>query len=220
MIKRFLLSAFLAVCAFSAIAQVGMSSVATPTGAYNYTKINSNVTTVVKGSYGTLRSININTSGTASIATVYDSKVIPPVQAAATTSSTGGTLAAATYYYVVTTVSAAGESFRSNEVSVATAGTTSSNTINWSAVSGATGYKIYRGTAAGVEDVFYSVGIVTTFLDTGAANTAGTPPSGNPIAVINSASAPGTLLYDVAFSNGLVIVTTGTTAGDITISYK
>lgn len=220
MVKRFLLFLCLMAYVFVASAQVGMSSVATPTGAYNSVKINSNATTVVKDIYGTLRGININTSGTSSVATVYDSKVIPPVQAAATTSTTGGTLAAATYYYVITTVSVTGESFRSNEMSVTTTGTTSSNTVNWAAVTGATGYKIYRGTAAGVENVFYSVGAVTTFLDTGAANTAGTPPTGNPIAVINSASAPGTFIYDIAFTNGLVIVTTGTTAADMTISYK
>lgn len=97
----------------------------------------------------------------------------------ATTVTTGGTLAAGTYYYVITATNAAGETTKSNEVSIVTTGTTSTNTVTWTAVTGATGYKIYRGTASGQEGVFYSVGAVTTFSDTGAANTAGTPPTTN-----------------------------------------
>lgn len=100
----------------------------------------------------------------------------PPVQAAATTSVSGGTLAAATYSYVITALSAAGETPRSNEQSIATTGAASSNTLTWAAVPGASSYKVYRGTGAGLENVFYSLGNVTTFLDTGAANTVGAPP--------------------------------------------
>ena len=70
---------------------------------------------------------------------------------------------------------ASSETRPSNEQSIATTGATSSNTINWGAVSGATGYRIYRGTTADGQNVFYTVGAVVTFLDTGAANTAGTP---------------------------------------------
>jgi hypothetical protein len=102
-----------------------------------------------------------------------------PVLSAATTSTAGGTLPAATHYYVITALNANGETIKSNEVSIATTGTTSSNTLPWAAVPGATGYRIYRGTAAGLESVYYSVGAVTTFTDTGAANTAGTPPVAN-----------------------------------------
>ena len=111
------------------------------------------------------------------------SPIQPPVQAAAATAGTGGTLAAATYFYVVTAIGPAGESFKSNEQSVAATGATSSNTISWSAVPGATGYRVYRGTAAGAESVYYAVGAVTTFLDTGAANTVGTPPSAKSITI-------------------------------------
>lgn len=48
-------------------------------------------------------------------------------------------------------------------------------------------------------------------------NTAG---SGTVIAVINSLSVTGTLTYDVAFTTGLTIVSTGTIAPDVTVSYK
>lgn len=70
---------------------------------------------------------------------------------------------------------ATSETRASNEQSIATTGTTSSNTINWAAVSGATGYRIYRGITADGQNTFYTVGPVVTFLDVGAAGTAGTP---------------------------------------------
>lgn len=101
-----------------------------------------------------------------------------------TTATTGGTLAAATYYYKVTAINSIGETLPSAEVSIATTGSTSTNTVTWSAVSGATGYKIYRGTAAGAESVYYTVGNVTTFSDTGGASTAGTPPTSNTTTII------------------------------------
>lgn len=44
--------------------------------------------------------------------------------------------------------------------------------------------------------------------------------SGTKIASINSLSISGTLTYDVSFSNGVTIVTTGTVAPDITVSYR
>jgi hypothetical protein len=105
--------------------------------------------------------------------------ILAPVQSAATTSATGGTLAAATYYYKVTALTAAGETVGSNEQSIATSGTTSSNVVTWAAVTGATGYRVYRGTAAAGENIYYTAGNVTTFTDTGAASTAGSTPVSN-----------------------------------------
>lgn len=103
----------------------------------------------------------------------------PPVQLPASTSTTGGTglAASTTYFYVITAIGPSGESLRSNERSVTTGtGTTNSNTLSWEAVNGATGYRIYRGTAAGAQNVYYAVGAVTGFTDTGAASAAGSPP--------------------------------------------
>jgi hypothetical protein len=48
-------------------------------------------------------------------------------------------------------------------------------------------------------------------------NTAG---SGTVVAAINSLSITGTLTYDVTFTTGLTIVSTGTVAPDVTVSYK
>jgi hypothetical protein len=102
-----------------------------------------------------------------------------PISGAVTPSGAGGTLAAGTYYYEVTAVTPGGETTVSAEHSVTNTGSTSSNTIPWSAVPGATGYNIYRGTTPGGENVMYSVGAVTTFTDTGAAGVAATPPASN-----------------------------------------
>lgn len=103
----------------------------------------------------------------------------PPVQSNATTSTTGGSLAAATYYYEITALNARGETTVSNEKSVTTTGSTSSNTITWAAIVGATSYRVYRGTSAGAENVYYAPGNVTTYLDTGATSTGGSPPGSN-----------------------------------------
>jgi hypothetical protein len=101
-----------------------------------------------------------------------------PVQAALATSTSGGTGLAATtqYFYKVTAVDSNGnESLASNEQNVTTgAGGTNSNTVNWAAVPGASGYRVYRGTAAGAENVVYVVatGTAVSFVDTGAATQA------------------------------------------------
>lgn len=123
--------------------------------------------------------VRINAANQLELAASNGLPIATPVQAAATTSTTGGTgLAAATaYFYVITALNALGETLKSNEVSVTTgAGTTNSNTVNWAAITGATGYRIYRGTATGANNVYYAVGAVITYVDTGAASTAGSPP--------------------------------------------
>lgn len=107
-----------------------------------------------------------------------------PNQNAIVGSTTGGTLAAATYFYKVTALvnridGTTGETTGSNEQQVTNTGATSSNTLSWGAVAGATGYKVYRGTVTNTENVFYTPGNVTTFVDTGAANTGGTVPAIN-----------------------------------------
>jgi hypothetical protein len=104
--------------------------------------------------------------------------ITAPALAGPTTATTGGTLAAATYYYVATTTTAFGETAKSAEVSQATTGTTSTITLSWSAVTGSTGTKIYRGTAAAGENVLVATlaGDATSWTDTGDAGTTATPP--------------------------------------------
>jgi hypothetical protein len=75
----------------------------------------------------------------------------------AATSTTGGTLPAATYYYRLSAVVARqGEILPSVEVSQATSGSTSANTLSFTAPTGQDGlgtqlYKVWRSTAAGAE---------------------------------------------------------------------
>ena len=60
---------------------------------------------------------------------------------------------------------------------------TNENTINWDAVTGATGYTVYRSTTSGnfTNATSYAVsgGSTVTFLDTGATGTTATPPTTN-----------------------------------------
>lgn len=101
-----------------------------------------------------------------------------PVLSLGTTSTTGGTLPAGATYWKITGTAAGGEGIGSNEVTATLTGTTSSQILNWAALTGATGYKVYRGTAAGAENVLVAtLANVTTYTDTGLAGTAGAPPT-------------------------------------------
>lgn len=101
-----------------------------------------------------------------------------PVQSNTSTSASGGNLAAATYYYEVTATNSSGETTASNEKSQVTTGSTSTVTVSWAAVTGANGYKIYRGTSASGENLL--VGQVfsqstTSFIDVGTVPATFTP---------------------------------------------
>lgn len=93
-------------------------------------------------------------------------KLATPTTTAPATATVGGTLPAATYSYRVAALSTAGETLASAAVTQATTGTTSTVTVNWSAVSGAIGYVIY-GRTAGRERLLARVGAVTTWVDDG-----------------------------------------------------
>lgn len=113
----------------------------------------------------------------------------PPVQDPLATATTGGTLAAGTYRYYVTATNADGETTVSNEESIVTTGATSTVTVTWTAVTGATGYKIYRTAvdgASGTQLLLATVGAVTTYEDDGS----GTPSGAFP--TINTATTAGT----------------------------
>jgi hypothetical protein len=110
-------------------------------------------------------------------ATIARERDLPtPTGLTGTPSSTGGSLATGTYFYKVTALNATGETVPSGEISVPVTGPTGSVALSWNAVPGATGYRVYRGTASGGQNVFYTSG-ATSFTDTGAAGTAGSPPA-------------------------------------------
>ena len=131
-----------------------------------------------------------STNGTACSGLTVNPMVKAPVQSAASTATTGGTLAAATYYYKITSTTAAGESTGSNEISQATTGTTSTVTLNWAAATNATGYKIYRGTSAGAENLLIATiasGATVTYVNTGGETTStASPPAVNGAAALNA----------------------------------
>jgi hypothetical protein len=91
-------------------------------------------------------------------------------------STSGGTLATGTYYYAVSALIGGVEVALSTEASIAVTGPTGSVAVSWTALIGATAYRVYRGTNPGAyTGYFASTG--SPFTDIGAAPTAGTPPN-------------------------------------------
>ena len=92
------------------------------------------------------------------------------------TTPTGGALAANTYYYVVTALDGAGgQTTPSPESSITTTGTTSTVTVSWTSVPGASSYRIYRGVSSGGQTQYYnSIGTLSgstiSFVDNGSVN--------------------------------------------------
>ena len=91
----------------------------------------------------------------------------------------GGSLVVdTTYYYVVTAVYAGGESEPSNECNFTPRLTgTQTARLTWAAASGATSYKVYRGTSPGTWGTLIYSGAALTVDDTLITGSAGSPPS-------------------------------------------
>jgi tail tube protein len=123
-------------------------------------------------------------------------EVLPPPVATSATPSAGGALTAGTYKYYITAINAAGETTVSNELTGTTSAGNLTLTLLWAAVTGATGYKIYRTAAAGAtgtELLLTSVGAVTTYNDAAVGSPAGAFPTSN------TASAPGIYVAPTKF---------------------
>jgi hypothetical protein len=90
----------------------------------------------------------------------------------------GGSCSAGSYYYKITSLDSAGgqSSADGTEYGPLVLSASGSQTFTWTAVPGAVSYRVYRGTSSGGESVYYTT-TSTTFTDTCAASTAGTPPS-------------------------------------------
>jgi len=107
------------------------------------------------------------------------------------TAQAGGSLSAATYFYKLTSLSPSGETILGNEVSGTTAGGNLTLRLAWTAVTGSTGYRIYRGTSAGVQDKLVTTiasASTVTYDDAGAAVVATTTPATNRAYKNNGAS--------------------------------
>lgn len=104
----------------------------------------------------------------------------PPVLTGIATA--GGALTAGVYKYYITAINANGETTVSNEVTVTTAAADLTAHLTWPAVSGATGYKIYRtaaGGATGTELLRATVGAVLLYDDVAVGVPAGAFPTIN-----------------------------------------
>lgn len=134
------------------------------------------------------------------------------------TATTGGALAAGTYYYKATYTGTFGETTGSNEISATTTGTTSVVNLVIGSVVGETGVKIYRGTAAGVQNVLVATlpADTLTYTDAGGTTTAATVPGTNTTA----AALASTIYLGLALAlpvdpttSTLALITEVTTAG-------
>lgn len=104
----------------------------------------------------------------------------PPVLAGV--AQAGGALTAGIYKYYVTATNAAGETTVSNEITVETETTNLTAHLTWPAVSGATGYKVYRtaaGGATGTQLLRATLGAVLVYDDVAVGVPAGAFPTVN-----------------------------------------
>lgn len=170
------------------------------------------------------------TAGGATLSSVtftYTPAIGNPTGLAPTPSTTGGTFAAGTYYWVVTATDAVGESAVSNEVTATLTGSTSSVALAWTAVTSATGYKIYRtavGGGAGNENMLVTTitsGSTVSYTDTGAAGTTLTPPTSNTTggSIFNAANVSWTSSTITAYYAAIVDTTPGSASTNPLVGY-
>lgn len=115
----------------------------------------------------------------------------PPVLSGA--AQAGGALTAGVYKYYVTATNAVGESTVSNEVTVTTSAADLTAHLTWPAVSGATGYKVYRtaaGGATGTELLRATLGAVLVYDDVAVGVPSGAFPTVNTALAYGTYTAP------------------------------
>ena len=105
--------------------------------------------------------------------------IVPVPPGVSASASSGGTLAAGTYAYRVVARHPAGGTTMATSIAsaeiTATTGAGGKVTIGWNAVAGATEYRVYGRTSGG-QSMYWTV-TTTSFTDTGAPGSGGTPPS-------------------------------------------
>jgi hypothetical protein len=103
----------------------------------------------------------------------------PTISSFSGAATTGGFLTGGqTYYYKLTATNSLGETIPGAESTYAVPAGTNTNqvTLNWAAVTGATGYKVYRATSSGNELLLATLGNVTSYIDTSNTTPTGAPP--------------------------------------------
>ncbi len=115
------------------------------------------------------------------------------------TEEAGGELGPGLYYYVVTAIIEGRETLVSNERSFDASATNKwKATLKWSAATGATGYRIYRGREKSEENTMHEVGAVTEYVDKGPGFMAAVPPGG----LVFPSNGSGLTLYQFAPGEG------------------
>jgi hypothetical protein len=156
----------------------------------------------------------------------YATLVGPPTQSALSASAQGSKVPAGTYYYVITATTSAGQTTISNEQSI-TLSASSVVTLTWSAVEGATGYRIYRSTTSGSYTNASSKAVAagTTATDNDSGLAAATPPGTNGATLTNaqvfagSAYATGARLGAPVSGANLTVTVTPTLANYVVIGF-
>jgi hypothetical protein len=110
-----------------------------------------------------------------------------PTGLSAGVATSGGSLAATTtYFYKVTAIdSNGGETVASTESSRATTGTNKTIPVTWTAVTGASGYKVYRSTTTGTE-VYLTTVLTNSFTDAGTITAGSTTPPSSTTAYVST----------------------------------
>ncbi len=135
-----------------------------------------------------------------------------PAPGALTFQTGAGSLTANTYYYKVTALDVLGNETGPSPENSQAVGGSSSIRINWTAVPGASSYRVYRGTSSNGQNTYFST-TANTLLDTGTGGTGGSVPS------VNSAFATKFLSTGMGYiSNALRVGPTATTAAVLSIS--
>lgn len=184
-------------------------------GQYYYTDTNGR-TYYYQGKY----TYGTNLFATQAISLSPDDPFITAVPSAPSLSTgTGGLFSSGTYYYVVTAINSYGETGSSSESNIAVAPGDTVN-LSWTAVTGATNYNVYRGSASGQEYLVGSSGGATTFTDTGDTIDLSTAPP-----TFNSTDNAGSMMVtDVGDQYGalrfnVTQVPSNMSAGDVVIAY-
>ncbi len=119
--------------------------------------------------------------------------MVPPAIYGLVLATTGGTIKPGTYCYVVTALNAAGETLQSAEacITIPSSGTaTNTITVSWASVTGATGYKVY-GRLQGQERLLTTLGLATTYTDTGSGGSGGVQPPTKDTTGVTGTDIPG-----------------------------
>jgi len=134
--------------------------------------------------------------GAAGIMGVALEQLAPPTLTSVTP-TTGGALTAGAYRYAVTAVNASGETTISNEVVGTTSAGNLTNAVLWTAVTGATAYRVYRSAAGGGAGTELFLAQVTAPTVTYNDAAVGAPSGAFP--TVNTAADPGTYYPPVKY---------------------